>query len=349
MSEKPPQFERPPIPVFGKVPEEAKTKVAEEISRRFSSGEIADITEEQKKKISALEYAKTPFEHTVITEADSLINSLREKYGLETFNVPKGNIHILPPELYREISGNADSKGVHEAFRQLVLINAGQVKKKFTSEAQTLLHELFHLKGFVSFDAKSDKKFKQRRVGLMVHEGYSKLAKDEFYSSFEGLNEAVVQEMTQRNVREILEKSSDPEVKKELEWLDSDEATELKKKILKNAVPEQDEVESLGEIQWIENDGKYAVNTYRTHTRLLRYLAKEIGSDQDKDPEEIIDLFFKAHFTGNLLEIARIVENCFGDGSFRDLSMMTRDIESGRQMLDSLKKKRLRIKKDQER
>ena len=51
--------------------------------------------------------------------------------------------------------------------------------------------------------------------------------------------------------------------------------------------------------------------------------------------------FFKAHFTGNIIEIARLINKTFGDELvFRTLGMMRGDDQTTPQMLEFLEKRR---------
>ena len=70
-------------------------------------------------------------------------------------------------------------------------------------------------------------------------------------------------------------------------------------------------------------------------------------ADQYADADEVYKVFLKAHFTGQLLPIARLVEKTFGEGSFRLLGNMDTENKSGVLHLESLKKARMRqVKKD---
>jgi len=56
----------------------------------------------------------------------------------------------------------------------------------------------------------------------------------------------------------------------------------------------------------------------------------------------VYKVFLKAHFTGRLLPIGRLIEKTFGEGSFRLLGNMDTDDESGALHLESLEKARRR-------
>lgn len=350
MAKKLEQFERAPIKVFGKAPEEEKKKASEELSRRFRDGDVAEIAENIVRKIRMLEYKKTACENEVVFLANEILNKFIGRYGVDTFDIPERNIHILPPEVYNEAGfGRTSSFAVHYAKKQLIAVNKASMENVILS-AKMILHEMIHLKGFVSFDiAENTKDTKeedskkyvhaQRRVGLMVYEGYKKSDKDEFYESFRGLNEAVVSELEQKLGRTLLESAKSLEIEEELKRQTSPEIQELKKKYAKErSIP-------INEIEWVNDKERRGTASYRQQRKVLHYLVEEIAGETQMQQDDVFELFFKAHFTGNILPIARIIEKTFGDGMFRALGMMNDEVGSGNQMLDYLRKQRIRINK----
>jgi len=149
-------------------------------------------------------------------------------------------------------------------------------------------------------------------------------------------------ELEQRYENEIAAGSADVSVTEELEWLKSDEALRLKQEAARNKrFPSE-------EIQWISRDGKkWIARSYRHQRRVLKYLVEQIATDTAQPVEQVYELFFKAHFTGNIREIAKLIEDVFDQGSFRVLGMMTGDASSANQMLNYLKKQRLKMDKDE--
>ena len=185
--EKLPQFEKPPIPVIGKAPEEEKQKLSEELGKRFSEGFIAEFPEALIKKIQQAEYPKRPYELEFIEKGNIALNDLLVELGLEPINVSEKNFHIIPPDVYKE-AGSAGG-AMHDARRQLVTVDASQVRGSPQHAARVLTHEMTHLKGFVSFDMVPKKdgegyRNAKRRVGLMTFESFEKSDQDEYYENF---------------------------------------------------------------------------------------------------------------------------------------------------------------------
>lgn len=354
MSEKPSQFERPPVRVVGESSEKTKEKLKQKISARFRNGEFTDFSKSTLESFKRLEYDKRPYEIEFIEASLRKLNSIREKYGLEPVNVSLKNFHIVTPEMFQKAGGRTDGVGIQDSGRQITAVNSEKFRKSISQSGRTTLHELTHLLGYVAFETRDkpkekeeedpDWKWSEYRVGLVTCGTYKKADKDKFYESFRGLNEAVVSEIEDRHANEIVTSSQDPAVLEELEWLASPEASEIRKNISeKHHIPES-------EILWVnknrEAEDAGLQKSYRSQRKVLHFLVEQIEEDTGKDREEVLDTFFKAHFTGNLVDITRMINNIFDDEfAFRILGMMGGEIKDGRQMLDYLEKKRTSVKK----
>jgi hypothetical protein len=350
-AEKIPKLERPPVRVFGKLAEEDKAKLSQKIGRRFKEGKITEFSEKFIKEIENLEYDKRPYEVDFINESNRVLNEILEKCGIEPFDIPQKNIHIIPPEVYRKADSVEGATAVTNPLQQLSLLDASQYRSSPLATASTILHEMTHLKGFMSFDVEEftpkdfsekqnddEPKYRKspRRVGLVIYSSYRKADEGRFYESFIGLNEAVISEIEQRYRTRVAAASSSPEVKDELVWLDSsEEAIKLKEKIA------QEKKLPVGNIFWVSKDGKsWRTKSYPNQRKVLDYITQEIGLDENQTKDEVLDLFIKAHFTGKVLTIAKLIEKTFGENSFFVLGGMSENIQSARRTLDYLKKQR---------
>ena len=374
MPEKPPQFERPPVRVVGKSSEETKEKLRQKIAGRFREELSVSFSGSTIEKFKSLEYDKRPYELEFITAANTKINELREKYGLQPFQVSPEKFHIVPQGLLKEAGYSTDFVGLQDSNRQIIVANAELLRHSKVGTGRSILHEITHLMGYVAFEAldedseaeekETDNKGAKKpdsdndntnkkdtrwiwsvyRMGLMTFSTTRKFDKDDDHESFRGLNEAIVSEIEDMYSGGVIDDSNDPEVMKELAWIRSDEALEIKKRISKEKnIPEN-------EITWVNKNQKSAITatekTYRLQRKVLHFLVEEMAEDTDKSTGEIIDMFFRAHFTGNLIDLARIINKTFEDDlAFRTIGMMGSEPKDGRQMLDYLKKKRALIKK----
>ena len=165
-----------------------------------------------------------------------------------------------------------------------------------------------------------------------------------YHEHFEGLHEAIVSEVEKRALPQILDL---PELAKEKEWLLSDEAKELRKKLAeRKKIPEDD-------IVWVGKKGKndWETVSYPQQRGVLQYVCTEIQEqcpDRYQSADAVFKEFLRAHFTGQLLQIARPVEETFGEGSFRLLGNMATEEQDAVLHLESLKKARARVLKSAE-
>jgi hypothetical protein len=348
------------IRVFGKAGDEIKEEEIKKI-QRFYFEHIKNVfklfTPEQIEKITALEYQKSPKEIRIINIANQLTSNLMKECGVEPYDIPVENVHILPPELYKDIT-KLSFIACSELSKGALLFNALEFRNNPLFFCSVLTHELLHLKAYLSIEVNeevnesdvSDKNkviVTPRRQGVSVH-STKKIGPQPY---FDGLHEAIVAETQKRLLPKILELE---DFKEEREWLNSDDAKRIKKEdtkkyAKKNNIPEEDIPELEEDIIWISKlDHKVYRNSYFYQRKVLKYICEEIQKqfpDEFKNPDDVFKLFLKAHFTGNILEIGRRVAKTFGKLSLQALGMMGTDDGSARKCLRYLKTARSEILK----
>ncbi len=113
-----------------------------------------------------------------------------------------------------------------------------------------------------------------------------------------------------------------PELKEEKEKL-----LKLKVKIEEIAKSENSSPEEIYDIK--EEDGKiidYKVIGYKPQMKVLDFVCETIAKEfngEFANKEEVFQEFLKANFNNQLINIGRLVEKTFGEGSFRIISAMT--------------------------
>ncbi|MER3406810.1 MAG: hypothetical protein C4278_00005 [Patescibacteria group bacterium] len=324
----------PKIRIIGTASPKEKKKVKEEI-RLALFEHFKSLSEEEKKMFKKFEYPKSEIELALINFANKITNELMKEAGVEPYDIPPENYHILPPELYKRL---ASDLYVAQASRtkQRILFNAEYFRDNPVYFGAVVFHETLHLKTPLCIKVnKKDNKTERTlyRVSVCIYH----LERYPFYNKshihFCGLEEAIISKAEKNFLPRLLEL---PELVKEKEWLMSKEAKKLKKKLAKKeGIPEED-------IIWVgkkREDGWIAL-FYRPQIEVLNYVCSEIQqefSGQFQTADDVFKLFLKAHFTGNLLTIKRLVEKTFGKRSFLVLGNMTTDHESGVLHLETLK------------
>lgn len=175
------------------------------------------------------------------------------------------------------------------------------------------------------------------RVGIEALSPVNKCIEGDGHVHFSGLNEAITAQAESIFLKNAL--ATLPILKKEKEWLESEKAKNILKDILPSDVNEND-------VFWVDKAGKgYLATGYRKQVFVLRYICNGIAEDTGMTYEQVFDKFLEAQLTGRLLGLAKLVENSFGKGSFRDLGNMTDDLNVAITTYEVLRKDRQRFLK----
>lgn len=312
-----------------------KKKIAQLLFNHFES-----LDADEREQLEKFEYPKSEKELACIDFANRETGELMKEAGVEPYDIPVENYHIVPLELYKKAGGGGS--GTAFTTMQGMIFNADHLRGSPVAFGDVAVHETLHIKGHLSvevtdIEGKIDTRHYRRGVAIASSQRYDDSGK--YHEHFRGLDEAIVATQEKKSLAKLLEL---PELLEEKEWLLSDKANELKKKIAREeGVLEED-------IIWVGGKGKddLKVVGYRQQREALDYACSEIQkqfSEQYQSKDGVFKEFLKSHFTGQLLPIARLVEKTFGEGSFRLLgNMASKDSSSGVMTFESLKKARAR-------
>jgi len=329
----------PEIRIIGKASSEKKGEIKKEAEKTLFN-HFESLSPEEGECFKKFEYPKSKKEIALINFANKETCKLMKKVGVESYEIPVENFHIVPPEIYKRFAGE---NGVARAdnVKKGVVFNAEYCRDNPVFFGAVTFHEMLHLKAYLSVEAQE---INEDVIVTPYREGITVLALQEhtnrgnYHEHFSGLHEAIVAEAEKKFLPKIFDC---PELREEKEWILSEEAKEMKKKLAEEkGISEKD-------IIWVGKKGKddWEIIPYSYQRKVLNYVCQEIKnefSDQFQDIDDVYNLFLKAHFTGKILSLARFVEKTFGRGSFRLLSNMTTEKKSGVLHLESLKKARLR-------
>jgi len=326
---------------FQEMSEQEKKRIQEIVFSYLRSS-----SEEQRRKVETREYQKTEKEKTVIGRINELTSQLMEELGVNPCNISEENIHIIPADLSSEIIGG--SRGMTFHLEQKIFLNGDKLRENFLEFCNILLHEMLHYKGCVSVNIrkkeKGDYQITLRRGGNIIHSQFRKPSGETVYlMRFLGLEEAIVSEAEKRLLKRILDF---PELEEEKKWMTSTKAQEIRKSLAEKYRISEDD------IYWVSEDGSdLKAHSYPSAREVLEYLCEQIKEqfpERFESSDEVFNVFLKSHFTGNLLDIARLVEGTFGRGSFRILGNMS-DVGDPLLYLETFKKMRNRFKKNKKR
>lgn len=342
----------PEIRIVGGAPKEEKEAVKGKFENLLSDHYLTlreillkeGMTELELMELARAEYPKTEQELNIIDFANEEINKLMEEAGIVSYNIPKENFHILPPESYKKIMGKYGS-GAAVADMQAIILNAERIRTNLIDFGMTVFHELMHLKGHFSLEVKKedDEKINKKifRQGVEVFSAIKSDKQFKKHKHFYGLHEAIVAKQEKNFLQKFINQTF---LKKEKEQFLSDEFQKNKKEIIKEKNIAEEDIYYA----WISKDNKqkeWGVIGYHQQREVLDYIMEEIkkdNSDQFQNNDEVFKEFLKAHFTGQLLPIARLVEKTFGNNSFRLFGNMANDPDSAILTFESLRKNRLK-------
>lgn len=329
MGEKQPSFDR----VIGGNEDQKNELIKESEQESLKSGE--DIFGE---------YLVKPdeFEKIAIAEAVDYANKIASQYGAKRETDPK-RVFILKPEGVAFITKGRLRNGFCDSLNQSIAIDR---RSSNATLAMTVAHESFHMSSY-----QSGQIFKDGAHGL-YRSGIEMIGRQE-EKYFSLAMEAIIATLSRRFFDEVI--SKDPLYSKEIEqtetikkWLEDfaekrikDENSKQTALILIKNILILPNAESLCN-QFFEskkNDAYkfgYFMGVFEKelksgsifHERIeerekfektLNEIIKE-SKGQISNREEIFNEFARAHFSGNYLPLARIIEGALGKGSFRRIA-----------------------------
>lgn len=227
------------------------------------------------------EMEKSEREREILKIATEAVKSIAIEYGREEFiELTEDHVHFFPDGGVKELTKGRLAIGSHST----ILGEAFVDRRDDLSTAITIFHELWHtLASYNAIQIRTDGKLGWYRSGFSI------LSRDGKIEMFHHLDEALVGHATKRFVNEVLRQRPD----------------------------------FAQQIEEVETDGGEVDTTrQRELGDFLKYLdiVLERNSEVFSSREEILDMFMKAQVTGNLLPVARLIENTFRKGAFRKLS-----------------------------
>lgn len=279
--------------VVGGTPREQE-EVQARLEERFRSQKFRDF--------EGLERPKTPEDLQMIEVVNRETDRLRKKYGLPEYRIPTENIHILDAETAK-VAPELRGGGFALHLQGMYVIDKGSRLHLLSK----LFHEAVHFKSFGSVNVEDGGK-RPRRSGL------SAAIEGDEDQAFERLNEAVTEELAKRLTRA---NRDDATV--------ADEAAILRRGLAGMSPEQQEEITYIEIGERLEGDRvevKRFGAAYPQERQALKMLISKLqerNPQRFRDKDEWLDLFASAMFTGHLLELARTIENTFGQGAFRKL------------------------------
>lgn len=284
----------------------------------------------------AFEREKTPEEIEIISEIFDRIPDFVKEYGSnqERYTALE-QIHILDGDNPQaEATGpflERDIAGIYlPASGRIEILSQGSNR---VGAAHVLVHELMHAQSFFSITLKKDgggtdqnPLASLRRFGVSINEK----GKNE-KPLFNFTNEALTEELTKRFCERYFP---------EIELLKKEFAASKKHDEKKDGPPSTPTASVLGEL--MRHQPAYSYLNERAGLVSLVELLYERNRDKYATYEDVFKLFSTAMFRGNLLPVAKLIEETLGKGSFREIGRASK--ERAHDVVDTLSQ----IKRDEE-
>lgn len=296
----------------------------EEKERLLAQAE--EIFDEQAfKELEGKERKKTPEELKIISLVNEATNELRRRYGLDNFDIPPKNIHVIKRDDWK----NKGIVAFYATTKQAVATKEIDIKMTFL---RRVIHEMVHFKSYNAWQATAQEpsRAKRYRVGLTL----SGIKREMLY--FFNLNEAITEELTKRLFQTV---STNP--------LFNKEARSTKKAIDRRTeiTLEDGGIVLAADIYYmgVGASGQSRIRAhefvYHREREVLNILIDKLfeqNKDKFKDREEVFEIFVKGAMTGNIMTLGRLIEKTFGKGTLRMLGELGNDIEAQEKFVDSL-------------
>ena len=304
-------------------------KFKEDLVKEFGSEEnIPDIL-----RTIFYEREKTPEEIKIIDLANQKTNKLREKFGLPELSIPLENIYVIPREAPWPRDIEYDNYYIQ--ISQNIIIREARVRKLRDSKtifAERVIHEMIHFKSYKSLKTLENlSAVGAYRIGLHTYK-----RKNSSESYFNNINEAIVEELTIRLLKELEEHP-----------LFRDETIQTKKlkKLLAKEKSDEGKYLIKGDELYINFDqGKsilssayFANEKEREVLNILIEKTFQKNKNKFKNKEEVFSIFVEATITGKMIFLGNLVDKTFGRGVFRKIAQIDTDVDKLKEYVRNLK------------
>lgn len=325
--------------MVGNLPENKKEEIMKEMENNFQNQGFEGLEKKELKK--------TPEQIKIIALANEFTNEIRRKYGLENFDIPEKNIHIIKKEAWKKEGTLNISSAFYHGEKQAIAIKEEPVNIIFLSK---VIHELIHFKSYNALQStiEENPQILPYRLGFVVNE---RRDGGEIFNNF---NEAITEELTKKFTRKLF---FNPIFSKELNQTrktiakypnvtDEDGNSLMRDEDMFFAKTER---KTLGEIigdffkkvfgkeriTKIETSGFTYVEERKNLNRLIDKLFQR-NRNHFKNREEVFGLFAKGMMTGNILPVGKLIEKTFGNGTFRKIGELDENFEEQNSFIESL-------------
>lgn len=288
------------------------------------------LPDQWREHFSRYEQIKTPEEKRLINIAGNITNTFVERHGGSGFEIIESRVHLLPKDTLSHIPQfQVDGGGVSFPFAGRIILVTDIVRKHPIHFLKVLIHEEIHVKSYLS--AMLGEKGGLRRRGFSTPR-----SSDSKNNLFVGLDEALTEEGAYDC---LIEAMSDSRLSAVSRHVRSEAGSAARTQYAeRNYIPRN-------EVLWALPDGSDGGSlVYFPQRQTFEFIQEKLLIDNPirlSKPAEVRALFYRAKFQGNLLPVARLIEQSFGEGAFRvvaDMSGGTADWSCLKELIKRRKK-----------
>ncbi|KKT89825.1 MAG: hypothetical protein UW95_C0003G0023 [Parcubacteria group bacterium GW2011_GWC1_45_14] len=302
--------------------------------------EIEELSKKNESGFAEFKQQLTAEQREDIGRIEGYVNEIAHRYGAEEKLAPEV-ILFKPGGVNKATKGRFDD-GACSQYRRRIIIDSHPSRVFF---ATTLAHEMFHLAGYTSLRFSKEKNdMDLYRTGMALE------SKDGTTSYFKDVEEALIAQAVSMLYDEYLRK--DPRFadeiaktdfikgwfrklfetdggisEKQKEFLDNTHSFPDVNSLIENLNGDESEDYKLGFLSgYVEEMLKKGDVVFRERfqeRKKFDFLVDSIlenSAGEYADRQKITELFMRAHFSGRLLPLARVIEKSLGKGSFRKVA-----------------------------
>ena len=310
--------------VVGNIPETVKEQILREREERFNDQDFETLKDKEREK--------TPEEIEIIGLVNGITNEIRKKYGLEEFNIPPDNIHVIEQDKWIKDRRVKESyNAVFDSIFQAVVMREQPARIIF---AKKVLHEMIHFKSYGAWQVTKGEKpeLDMYRIGLAVY------TRDGEKGYFKNLNEALTEEITKRFSAELFSNQIFAREQKQTEEIMSeypDTATESGEPLFDEDTFYAEAIDRQNDRIKIETD-KFGFAEERKLLNVLIDKLFERNQENFQNREEVFEMFARRMMTGNTPPLGELIDKTFGRKTFKKIGELDQDTKAQEEFINSL-------------
>ncbi|GEM_PF-1657178 len=293
-----------------------KKIIASSEAERAEAKAAAEAAFKNQEFIESIEREKTDIDRQIIAIANEATNEVVAHYGGTPWDIPEQNIHLVPEDRWNKLGQT--SAGFYMSAAQAIAMCS--YPQKIVAAAMTF-HEMLHFKCYNILETR-DGKLTNFKTGIQTR------TRPEGELIFRVFNEATVSHLEHQFVKTL----------ESIEFFK--EEAELTRKLVEKSKM----LQNMSGLYYAEEKapGVYVTATDKVYIPERAIQDALVRKLHERDPaafpspEDAFDLFARALFKPQLLELGRTIDQVFGVGTFRHMASLGDDMEALAAYIDSL-------------